>query len=67
MGKYGDSLVEKKCVLCNKNFVPTFHWLYKIRKDKGKTLYFCSYGCYRKMGGDNGEKFSKYGRERSKF
>lgn len=60
-----ESLAEKKCDLCGKNFVPTYYWLYKIKKYAKKTLYFCSYSCYRKMGGDNGDSFST--KERSKF
>lgn len=62
-----ESLTEKKCDLCGKNFIPTFHWLYKIKKSGKKTLYFCSYSCYRKMGGDNSETFSTNARNRFKY
>ena len=52
--KYNLCLAEKTCDLCGKNFIPTFHWAYKIRPARNRTLYFCSYTCYRKSGGDGG-------------
>lgn len=40
----------KTCHTCGKRFIPTVQWAYRIA-DK----IYCSYGCYRKAGGDNGK------------
>ena len=40
---------------CGRDFIPHPNWLYKQIKNK-KTIYYCSYTCWRKDGGDNGRK-----------
>ena len=38
-------------------FIPNPNWMYKLRKELTKGyMYFCSYSCYRKAGGDNGKQ-----------
>lgn len=48
-------LAMYQCKRCGKMFIPGAEHLYKIIKD-GKTNYYCSYSCWRKDGGDNGER-----------
>lgn len=43
------------CV-CGKNFIPTYGWVYKIKRDNSTaTKFYCSYSCWRKAGGGNGK------------
>lgn len=44
---------------CGKNFIPTPKYTYKLMK-KMKTTYYCSYTCWRKAGGGNGNS-NKHG------
>lgn len=46
-----------RCSECDKEFILACGHMYK-RVKKGKTTYQCSYSCYRKAGGDDGQ-FSK--------
>ena len=39
-------IVEIKCPHCKKNFIRNPQSVYKIVKN-GKTIYLCSYTCYR--------------------
>ena len=59
MKKTGDRnlFIERNCAMCGKYFVMVnaTSWAYKIRND-----YYCSYGCYRKAGGDNGIYVERY-------
>jgi len=49
---------------CGKTFIPTPEWLYKLRrKQNSKAMYYCSYTCWRKAGGDSG-KYTKYVRHK---
>lgn len=48
----------KECEICNKKFVKTYNYMYKLYKNKRLT-YYCSYTCYRKAGGDSGKYNSK--------
>ena len=56
-------LPMKKCAICNKEFIKSPDWLYKLNYLTGSGKYgyryFCSYTCYRKAGGDNGRKSGK--------
>ena len=47
---------EKKCELCGKLFILTYNYLYKLRDKNQKNLYYCSYTCWKKAGGDGGIK-----------
>lgn len=42
--------VEKNCAICNKYFLPTHYWTYRLIVN-GKSQYYCSYTCWRKDGG----------------
>jgi ribosomal protein L24E len=46
-------LKMSNCSICGKEFLPTYHWMYKRTIDK-RVAYQCSYTCYRKAGGDGG-------------
>ena len=46
----------KMCKRCGKMFIPGALHLYKIVDRNNKTNYYCSYTCWRKDGGDNGER-----------
>lgn len=39
---------------CGKTFIPTYKYVYKIKKANGNIKYYCSYTCWRKAGGDSG-------------
>ena len=55
----------KACPICEKRFIPTLFWVYKKEKDM-KTIYFCSYHCFRKAGGGKG-KFKNTPNKRGKL
>ena len=46
----------KVCPICEKRFITTFHWQYVIPKIGTGKKYYCTYGCYKKAGGDNTKK-----------
>ena len=46
------------CERCGKMFIPGVEHLYKLTKDR-KIVYYCSYNCWRKDGGDNGGKYRR--------
>lgn len=48
-------LLMRKCACCDKEFIPGKEHLYRLIL-QGKKLWFCSYTCWRKMGGDNKRK-----------
>jgi hypothetical protein len=41
----------KVCPICEKRFIPTLQWIYKIKSE-----FYCSYKCYRQGGGANETK-----------
>lgn len=47
-------LDEIICSECGKAFIPAAAHMYKRIKDR-RTVYQCSYTCYRKAGGDSGK------------
>ena len=49
------NLYEKKCLNCGRLIYPTGDWVYKIKRSKQKTQWYCSYACWRKAGGGNAE------------
>ena len=59
MGDLGRGSVIKTCPVCGKQFIPSVHWMYKLRKQ-----YYCRYSCYSSAGGDShGYKSRFYVRE----
>lgn len=53
-----DGIQMKTCFICKKEFVYHQSSIYKVvRKPgtSGKTRYCCSYGCWRKAGGDSND------------
>lgn len=46
----------EKCKICGKTFIPTYKYLYKLKDRNQKTIYYCSYTCWKKDGGDNGNR-----------
>lgn len=50
--KYIYGVKDRRCGECGKLVIPTPQWLYKLEKNY-KTIYYCSYKCYRKAGGDS--------------
>lgn len=51
----------KKCNCCKKEFIVTDlkQYMYKLYVNN-KPLWYCSYTCYRKAGGDSGKVTSHY-------
>ena len=47
--------IMKRCCRCGKMFIPGKEHLYKLIRNN-KSCYYCSYTCWRKDGGDNGER-----------
>ena len=57
------------CPICEKRFIPSLFWAYKIglyTKKGYKTIYYCSYHCFRKAGGGK-EKFKNQPKKRGKL
>lgn len=52
----------KQCSECNKEFEPAPNHMYK-RQVKGRTVFQCTYSCYRKAGGDDGRYGKSKGNE----
>lgn len=52
----------KTCEECGQVFLLPVQYTYKIKnKISGKMIYYCSYKCWRKNGGDNNhEKFIRH-------
>lgn len=44
----------KTCAECGQVFIIGISWMYKLRKKPNGTIYYCSYKCWRKNGGDGG-------------
>lgn len=53
-GNYVYGISDKKCGICGKTIIATPEWLYKLLKKK-TMIWYCSYTCYRKAGGDSGK------------
>lgn len=49
------SILLMQCKQCGKMFIPDKDNLHKSQKNEN-TYYYCSYNCWRKSGGDNGNK-----------
>lgn len=47
---------EKKCAICGKDIYAGEEWAYKIRPQKGKTLFFCKYSHKRQYEKEHPEK-----------
>lgn len=50
------SLKLRQCKRCGKMFIPGSQHLYILYNNQ-KKVYYCSYTCWRKDGGDNGHKY----------
>lgn len=62
---YDSLLPQRNCALCDKLIIINPRWVYKLRTEANRVVYYCSYTCYRKAGGDNG-KFEYYIRGKHK-
>ena len=53
------------CPVCEKRFIPTLFWAYK-NVFYNKTIYYCSYHCFREAGGGKG-KYKNEPKKRGKL
>ena len=51
----------KECPECKKRFIPGSNYAYK-QIENHKLVYYCSYKCWRKNGGDGGERVISFGK-----